>query len=313
MTLRRYITYLLITFFAINAHAQRAETDKALQLLDADIERHATYTSAKLSEIQGYKNNLKVAVLDADAYLSCKHIAEAYSHFDSDSALFYLQRCYDYGVKQNNEVWKQDAVIHSAYILADRGDNYIAFFRLQTIGDISLIHPKLQQDYARAMMMGYVRTTTDASKGLMTQNAEEAWKKYSPYIEKNSSHYYLFFSAIYPSKRQKWQEQKLTELLKKTPKHSTDEATLRMLLSLVYKEAGQQDRAIEQLALSADADLRCANKNSTSLVMLTSELNDSKQYSNNVDRMMKYLEICSSNVSTFKDVGRSVRWFTHRT
>jgi hypothetical protein len=80
-----------------------------------------------------------------------------------------------------------------------------------------------------------------------------------------------------------------------------------MLLSLIYQKAGQQDKAIEQLALSADADLRCANKNSTSIVMLISELKTNKLFNNDLDRLMRYLEICTSNVSTFKDVGRSIK------
>lgn len=308
MTLGKYMTALLIAFIFTSTYAQRAETIHALRLLDADVAQYATYTSLKLSKIQGYKNNLKMAVLDADAYLSCKQIADAYSRFDSDSALYYLQRCYNYGMHDNNEVWKQDAVIHSAYILADRGDNYIAFSRLNSLGNISHIHPRLRQDYACAMMMGYVRTTSDASQKLFLQNAAEAWEKYRPYISKNITDYYLFLSAIYSSQKQYYrQEPQILRLLKKTKKYTTEESQLRMLLSIIYVNTGQEDKAIEQLALSAATDVRCANKNSTSIIMLTSELNTKKISYNDLDRLMHYLEVCTSNVSTFKDVGRSIK------
>lgn len=297
------LTFLIFTFQAIS---QNRKIEYVLRQLDQVVAMDPIYTSRKQTEIQRLKNNLKLAVQQTDRYLSSKQIAHAYSHFCSDSALVYYQYCDDYGKKNDNLIWIQDASIHQAFVLADRGDSNLAFDRLYRLGDIEQVYPELRSLYAEAMMMGYVRTTSDTFKHFSTIKAKETWEIYGKFISIENPYYYLYYMAANPDFDSEQIGRKIVDQLKKTP----EDAMLRMLLGICYQSDNKNFNAIEQFALSAISNIKYSNKNSSSLIMLLAELNNQENLSKQLARLIKYAEISSDNASMYNDPGRSIRLIT---
>lgn len=294
----------LFMFFLYSPAANTSET--LLSQLDHDIAMNAVFTMNKEEEIRRLKNNLQLAVLPTDKYLSCEQIAVAYSLFDSDSALFYYQKCHDYGSIKNNKAWMDNATIKQAFIYAERGDNFISFNKLQQAGDIIHIYPDLREEYAKAMMNNYVRSTSTVSKNFNKTNAEAAWQIYGKYIPENSPSFFVYYSIAHPDYDARNMIEDLQRRLAKTPPHSVGSATLHMQLFLAYLKLGKQEEALCHIIQAADDDVRCCNKSSSSLLRLIEFMNQRPPQKNKLTRLKSYLEVCMENVNRFRDVGRSI-------
>lgn len=300
---RIFAAMLLLTLCAIATPAQN-DIELALRRLDTIVDNAPKYAATKEAELHRTKNNLRLAVSDVDKYLSCKQIAEAYSQYMSDSALVYYRRCYNYGTAAGNKTWMQDAAIHQAMILADRGDNHMATDRLRMLGTIDDIVPQLKPLYADAAMMVFVRVSNTSQNQFSTSLAKNAWKVYEKYINKLSSHHTLYYTIANPDYNPAKVAKLIETNLKSTPKGSDDESMYRMLLGICMEKQGEMGKAIIEFARSAAIDLKNSKTNSSSLTMLIAGLNKDKE--ENIGRLLKYTQQNIDNINLYNDVGRSI-------
>lgn len=300
-------TIVTIILFFVSASCfatTNKDIESTLKALDVAVDNAPTYIASKEAELHRIKNNLRLAVADVDKYLSCKQIAETYSQYKSDSALVYYRRCFNYGKAANNMMWMQDAAIHQAFILADRGDNHMAIDRLKMLGTINEICLPLRSLYADAAMMVFVRVTNDDFNQFSTSRAIEAWRLYAPYISHRSIHYYIYYTVVNPDNNPIKTAKDIQKELLSTPKGTSHESILRMMLGVCYKKSGAVDKAIIEFARSAIIDIKNADTNSSSLTMLLAELNNDKQM--NVSRLLKYTKLNIDNINMYNDIGRSI-------
>jgi hypothetical protein len=281
-----------------------SKTLEVLDSLDREVKLDSVYTARRLNELHTFKLNVSQAWLSTDKYLAYKHLAEAYSHLSSDSALAYYHQCYLLAEATGNKVWKQEIAIRSAFVLADRGDNNLALMRLRALGDIKQIYPDLQFSYAMAMMNVYVRVTSTESQLYNARMAQQAWQLYEPYVSKESGYYYLFVKAsmVHGDKRQLQAD--IRNAIARKKQNDADMPVIQMALGNLCQELGESDEAIYWLALSAIGDIRRANKNSSAITMLLAEL--CRQPDVNLTRVENYARLNSRNIVMFNDVGRSI-------
>lgn len=298
------VTTILLFVSALCFATTNKDIESTLQALDVAVDNAPTYIANKEAEIHRIKNNLRLAVADVDKYLSCKQIAEAYSHYKSDSALVYYRRCFNYGKANNNIMWMQDAAIHQALILADRGDNHMATDRLRMLGTINDICPQLRNLYADAAMMEFVRVSNDEYNQFSTSRAVKSWRIYSSYISHRSNYYYIYYTVVHPDHNPVSTAKSIQNELLSTPKGTAHEAILRMMLGVCYKKSGDIDRAIIEFAHSTIIDIKNTYTNSSSLTMLLAELNNDKNV--NVARLLKYTKLNIDNINMYNDIGRSI-------
>lgn len=201
-------------------------------------------------------------------------------------------------------MWMQDAAIHQALILADRGDNHMATDRLRMLGTINDICPQLRNLYADAAMMEFVRVSNDEYNQFSTSRAVKSWRIYSSYISHRSNYYYIYYTVVHPDHNPVSTAKSIQNELLSTPKGTAHEAILRMMLGVCYKKSGDTDRAIIEFAHSAIIDIKNTYTNSSSLTMLLAELNNDKNV--NVARLLKYTKLNIDNINMYNDIGRSI-------
>lgn len=303
---RCLFSILLLLTFCLHSLAQNTNVEQALRQLDDAVKLDSVYTSREVSKINGIKNSLKLAVTPVDKYFFMKQLGNEYSHLCSDSAIVYYQSCYKLGQDNFNTAWIQDAVIHQALVLSDRGDDHIAYNILLKIGDIDAINDNLKSLYAEAKLMCTVRLTSNTSRLLNNTDIKAMWTKYSRYMSADGPFYYRFYKVAYPDYDVRKMKSALLTLLKRLKPFTTQDARARKLLAECYLKEKNSDKAIEQLALSATGDIRCVNKNSSSITMLITELLKKDVSDKMLMRLFKYSTVNANNISTFNDMGRSI-------
>ncbi len=299
-----YVILTLLLALATPSMAGGDAVDSALKQLDRAVANDSIYTRKKLDEIERLKGNLRAATLPVDRYLSCKQVAEVYSHVMSDSALVYYHRCLDIARAEGNAVWAQEAAILQAIVFADRGDNHIAKENIDRLGGIDAVHPTLRHKYAEAVMMVYVRLTDDGKNQLTTSRAREEWDGLAQYFTPRSMCYFLFYTIAHPEYDPAKVARQIETVLAGTRRGTPEEGILRMMLGICYNRMHRQDRAIVEFALSAAADIGCANKNSSALTMLLAEL--IKRGDTDTRRLLEYTRLNIANINMFNDTGRSI-------
>lgn len=280
------------------------EEYECLKLLDQEVVRYQTYVNKQSAEITRLRGNLKVASTLTDRYLSTKQLAIAYSKFNSDSALVYYKACLEMGNATSNEEWCQEAYIDEIRIYADRGDDFSATNILNKLGCIEGIVPSLQAAYASASLLRFIKYQSALNNdSLNLKEAQGIWGELSPYLDKNDPSTYLYYIYYQPNYNTKEVEQTLRKLLKR----QTDNFKLAMgylvLHNVLVKEGRDQD-AFEALVYSAIADLKAANRSSSSLMHIVELLYlQACDYKN----LPAYVNLCMDNVANYKDVGRCLQ------
>ncbi|MCR5077662.1 MAG: DUF6377 domain-containing protein [Prevotella sp.] len=303
----RHIYLIIALLLASSLTVSASDHEKLLKELDQEVANSGTYIKQKEAEITRLKGNLSVAALPTDRYLSIKQIAIAYSKFDSDSALAYLNRCYQLGEQTKNTEWMQDATIRQAFVFADRGDSFTSTAKLETLGNFANIAPPLREEYAQATLMRYIGYSALPLSQASPAEMQRAWATFIPYIKPNSLPYYLFYIGIHGKYSPRQVEPRIKQLLAKARPHTYDDALARILLYQIYRKMGQDDAALEQLVRSAIADIRCANRSSSSLVSIIELLNGKNDDGAQTSRLLSYIKLAQEDISTYKDVGRSMQ------
>lgn len=302
--MKRRIFCVMLLFSFVAAFAEDS-TETLLKQLDGEVAKSNIYLQRKENECARLKGNLRLAVTPIDRYLSCAQVAEAYSHFKSDSALVYLHRCRHIGETTHNSVWVMESTIAEAQVLANRGDNYISMSRLNHLGSIDDVYAPLRAKYAMAVMSNYVRSTTNISKEFNAQRAAQLWQKYSKYIPQNSIDY-LIYEMIANRKYNPLEMIARLEKVYKTQKGlSYDRAACHLQLYFAYDRAGKKESAFQEIILAEMDNLRLCNQSSPAMTRLLENMVKENNETNN-HRIASYLQVCINEIRNFRDVGRSI-------
>ncbi len=300
-------TFLLTLFLlAVSVSSMLAnDKSKSLELLDLEVSRAKTYIEKKEAEISRLRGNLQVATNVTDQYLSTKQLAVAYSKFNSDSALIYLRKCQELGRAMNNKEWFQDACIAEAHVYGDRGDDFSAMSVLKNLGTIEDISPNLKRDYAEASLFRFLKYSIKSKNdSAVWQQANETWNELSSYLRKDGPTYCLFYTFFVPQYDAKKLEKVVRGILSRSTSYSKESAMAYLDLYNALNKQGRKDEAFDALVQSAVADIRCANRSSSSLVSVIQILRDeSCPYRN----LSNYAKLCMDNVTNYRDVGRSIK------
>lgn len=299
--MRTKIVFLLMFLSFLSARAQRVE--QLLTQLDEAVANSSLYEKKKQEEIDRLKGNLKVATQLTDRYLSMKQIAHSYIKFHSDSALVYLQRCYNMGKTHRQPEWMQEAVIYQSYILADRGDLMQSKEKLEELGSIDKVAPSLRRLYAEAALMRIGRYENPGERVRASAYTNKMWSFYSGYLKPNSAQYFLYKVITKQNKR----VQETIDSLKSIQQHikpkTYEDALVQVSLYALYDEMGQKDEALRHLIRAAIADVCCANRSSNAMITL---INILTRETCSLDRLWNYIALCNNNIAIYKDTGRSV-------
>lgn len=299
--MKQPLLFILLLLAAVPLHASSLE--QSLKRLDLTVANSQVYVKKKQAEIERLKGNLNVAVNTTDRYLSCKQLAEAYMKFDSDSALVYWTKCHTLGEKNGNKEWMQEAAINKAYVEADRGDSFIAISKIQLI-PFEEVMPELRTIYAKVYLLSYLNYTSGNSM-ISTKEIQQAWQKYQTYISKDDPEYYVYKLSAVPSANTTAIEQKIRQLCRHYKNDDRKLALCYIVLAQIYKRKGLEDKYIEAAVLATEADIRSANRSSQAIIAVIQYLNE-KYVIQQTDRIINYLQLAEEDISTHKDIGRSL-------
>lgn len=302
---KRLILYLLFLFAVLPVMS--ADREALLVKLDNEVANSPNYVRKQEREIERFKGYLSVSTTITDRYLSCKQLANAYAKFNSDSAFYYLSKCYDYGRKTKNQEWIQHAIIKQAFIYADRGDKFISANRLALVGNIDKVLPQLRADYASAVLMRQLNFQPGNSSQQSQQEDRDVWNTYKEYLKPNSLLYYFYYATLLPQDNNLQLKRSVLALKKRIRPYSMDEALVDVLLYQICSNLKQEEEAFQYLVSSAIADIRCANRSSSSLVLIIEWLSKSADCYNQNERLVKYTHLSATDITIYKDVGRSIR------
>lgn len=302
-TLKQFTILCLMLITSILPSWSKDEYE-CLKLLDQEVARYQNYVNKQNNEITRLRGNLKVASTLTDRYLSTKQLAIAYSKFNSDSALVYYKECLEMGYATGNKEWCQEACIDEIRIYADRGDDFSATNILNKLGSIEGIVPSLKPAYASASLLRFIKYQSAINNdSLNLKEAQGIWAELSPYLDKNDPTTYLYLIYYQPNYNAKSVERIMRNLLKKPASHFKAAMGYLVLHNVLVKEGRDQD-AFEALVYSAIADLKAANRSSSSIMHIVELLYlQACDYKN----LPAYVNLCMDNVANYKDVGRCLQ------
>jgi hypothetical protein len=290
---------LCLLFLAVTlVHAQQIE--QSLALLDSVVKDKEKYVLKKEKEINACKENLKAANFDTDKYLCYKRLYLLYQKFNSDSASAYAKRCLELAIDNRNEQWEQEAQLFIVFQHALCSQLPIVDEEIKRLPPIEQFDVKNRPLYAN-MFLSYQVHKIPFDQ--YNSNSEEI-EKYLNYIDKPA--YRLYYRWILTHKGVDEKALRHTTLSCKNP---MDKAILEYSLYSLLSSKGKKDEAFYHLVKSACYDIKAANRETESLLMVV-ELSIKKLdklSSKDRKRIVNYIHICGENGIIFHDLGRSLR------
>lgn len=129
--------------------------------------------------------------------------------------------------------------------------------------------------------------------------------KYQTYISKDDPEYYVYKLSAVPSANTTAIEQKIRQLCRHYKNDDRKLALCYIVLAQIYKRKGLEDKYIEAAVLATEADIRSANRSSQAIIAVIQYLNE-KYVIQQTDRIINYLQLAEEDISTHKDIGRSL-------
>lgn len=280
-----------------------------LDSLDAEVGRSAVYINQKEAEIERLKNNLRVATFVSDRYLSCKQLYIAYCKFNPDSAELYARKCHGYGVQTGNAEWQQESLLGLAALYTLRSDFTTTAMLFDDLPPIEEIVPGLQAWYACMRIEEYTRKCSLSTPIRRKEEDARIWERYGPYIPKNDVYYYIYKGALQREDCDQEQLLKsLTEILRRKDIDIQRRAYAEYGIYNLLAGMGRKDEAMRYLIHTAIIDIRHAHRDSQALLDIVRLLNNGEESGLcNIDRLYSYIRLCTDNIRTYRDIGRSIQ------
>lgn len=279
-----------------------------LDSLDVELGKKDLFVNAKIDKIQSLKNKLRT-ISDAEhQYWINRDLYNEYCFFDSDSALYYANICYDMAQEQNRQSWKDEMSLNKSYLYAATG---LLDEAQKCIGevDINRLSNGMVVDYYEKLL--FIVTHKDQYLG---KNSLET--PFLPDMEpllvnlgRNlpaTDPLYCWFIG-WRSFNDEKKARKSIPLVKKVVSTSAfasrKEAMDAWVLSHLYKKIGDTQNSFKYLILSAIADVRICNKEIASLEEVSSIVYNAGDL-NRANDYITYCLQCANDFNSRVRVGR---------
>lgn len=306
MHLKAILSITIICLITISrsgiAQPVSVNIETMLNHLDSLLDQKDKFIAMKVNKIEELRKMKKKAITEEEEFWLNKIFYDEYMVYDSDSALAYIYKNLEIASHLNNPKWIAQWKIEQAFIYTATGFLKEALDVLQEIKADEL-PPLLRTDYYGQMMYlysHYGQYTGDNSQQSESYYAKERSYRDSVFIHTTDNHpLYLWYKG--------WQyygtpeADKVIELLKQTlatsPFDTRRDAMNAYILSLLYRENGNEEEYLRYLILSATADIRSANHDIASL----EELGKILYEKGDIDRAYSYLNYCLGCVQLYKN------------
>lgn len=298
--------YLQLLFLALlppappSLHAQPFDLKADLARLDSAVAHREAYIRQKEADILKLKRtrgNYHSASEASNYYgLLCKE----YMKFDSDSALAYAQKMWQ---AAPDTLARLHAQLNTVLINALKGNDTNTEKRLLALPPIesapAAARPYMAYTYMALALRKYSEANRYAQRVERRAEMEKVFNKYEKYAQTDYwlTNYYRYLLTNKPDLKAALAD------YRKSPQPSQQAAMTALLLSLTYKEQGNQEAHVHYLIVSAINDIMTANRESSSLAYL---LKIPEAIDPTSRRASEYAAVCAENVQYYKDAWRSL-------
>lgn len=297
-------TFILLILLPLNILSKNS-IEEYLDSLDTEITKSSNYVLKKQNEINQLKKNLETSSFLQDKYSFCKRIFIEYSKYQTDSAQLYLNKWYEYGMQSNDSKKIQEILLYKAYIYTLRSDFVNANKILASLPEVENIEPELKYLYSRIQFERLLHSTIISNKK-DSLSGIRIWNKFSQFIPKDDLYYYIYYTNIFSKNI----NDSIFAVLKEQAecKNITPQkAYLQFSLSHLSEIRGYTDQAVIYAICSAITDIKMVNYDSQSILYIIQLLSQHIDNKEQLSRLYRYTQFYSENVSSYKDLGRSLQ------
>lgn len=269
-----------------------------LKSLDQTVELKATYDQAKQREISRYKLNEGNYLSAIDRYTYQELLYQEYLKWNPDSAITHAQACKKLAADNGMVSLYQKACIHEAYVLVICGELLKASMLIKEMGSIKEMSKENKLQMAILMLEFDLRSYMMNFDNKLTQGCLHTWYTYSPYLPKSNWRYNYYKSMV----ARRGNVAELIQQLNRCKQPSLEAAAIAVAISQLYYHQKDYNSYLHYLIISAINDIKCANHEASSLVYLI----NSPHVNLCPNQAFRYAMLCTENVKTFKDQGRSL-------
>lgn len=282
------------TFLSAFSFAGNPSLESLLKELDAVVENKHSYDVAKEAEIAGLKERLLHSTDAKEQFDLYQDLFDTYLHYQADSALNCVERKETLFPQLQGICKKEELLINYAEVMGVMGMYNEAAELLKQVNPKDLDEALLGY-YYRTMRAYYGWLADYTAYPPLKQEYQKKTQQYRDSITlTNVTDRYIVEAEKYiiDGKAEKAIEM-LNELLSRNPEQR-QQAFIHYTFSEAYKDRGETDKQICELAQTALLDLKSATKEYASLQKLAYLLYDK----GDVDRAYKYLN-CSMDDAVF--------------
>ena len=287
------LLFLLIVLPAL-LWANNLSLESVLRELDTVVDNKHRYDASKEYEISELKERLRQTTDVDEKYRLYQGLFEAYLHYQADSALHYVECKKEIFPLLHGEYNKEEISINFAEVMGVMGLYNEANDLLQQINPTDL-NEELLGYYYRTMRAYYGWLADFTTYDALKQEYKQLTHQYRDSIIMTN----VADRNIVDAEKQiiNGEPDKAIEILTELLQQNPDQRQLAFIhytLSEAYKEKGDEDKQIQELALTAIIDLKSAIKEYASLQELAYLLYNR----GDVDRAYQYLN-CSMDDAVF--------------
>lgn len=295
---------LLILSIKVNA----SDTERLLDSLDKEVEKAPIYTAKKEAELKEMRQNFQATSLDLDKYLTSKRLVTAYIRYNSDSAYHYAEVCLSYAKKANDRDHINEARLYMALICAVHGAQQQSRLIMKECDDVDWLPYALRALYAKTMMEISIRDMD--VNNITFENRQKTfrpiWQRYSKYLQPNSIDY-LFYKVAGGINDKYALNDVISRLNKYKGSPTPYMATLQQIAYILYKKNNKQQEALEYAIKNAISNIRLANRDDYSLLIIINDLElNGKESEEKMKRELAYLRLTAQNIRLQKDYSKSM-------
>ena len=283
--------------------AAQPEVERKLAELDIELGRKKEYVQAKRAEIEVLRKGFGNATADSALYAAARALYKAYIVFDSDSALHYARLCRTIAERGGDADRITDADIREAYTLTATGDFTRAEAVMRNIESRPMPTGLLLARLYEAQCFLYQRQAEFLRKGEQVREYKEKHMELlrrllDIYPDSSYNHYVTKASmAIVQSRPDTSTYKAMLTYCDRFTFDNRDAAIWAILAADLARLSGDKTAETELLCLSAQADLRSANREVTALQYLAGIM-----YSRgDIERAYRYINSCTEDASIFNN------------
>lgn len=280
--------------------SKKGQTECFLDSLDKVLEQRQTILNKKQSVINELKRGIHDVSTLEELTVKYEQIFTEYLHFDGDSATEYARRA----VRTADKTRKPEMILSARLCLlrayTRQGLQGKGYELITRIGNIEDVLPSFQGLYADVLLDFYMRILFKSDlEYIPSIEAEEAWKRYSSYLGKETFEY-SFYEAVCTKNTN---VRKIELLLGKIPQPSYQAANLYIILALEYNRRNDIDKFYKCVILSAINDVMLANTEVSSMLYLL----QTPLLEEDLKRSYAYVQVCADNVNRYHDMQRALK------